>query len=77
MLFKKINLNETIFHFIQIDISTYVLYDSEFDCPIVYGSKNKVATTVKNLKPNIRINYYQLKNECITVDKIYDKRKKP
>lgn len=75
MTFKKINVKETVFHYIEIDPSTCVLFDSEFDCPIVRGSKNRVGLVIKNLNQSIRINYYKNEDGFIKIDKIYDKRK--
>lgn len=74
MTFKKINIKETLFHYIEIDATTCVLFDSELNVPIMYGSKNRVAAVIKNLNPKIRINYYKLKDDYINVDKIYEKR---
>lgn len=74
MTLKKINIKEDIFHYIKLNATTYVLYDSDMDIPIMYGSKNKVDLTVKNLNPKIRINYYVNTNDFIKLDKIYDKR---
>ena len=75
MTFKKINPKETIFHYIELDPTTYVLFDSEFDVPLVKGSKNLVGAVIRNLSPKIRINYYKYKDEFFKVGKIYDKRK--
>ena len=74
MTFKKINIKEDLFHYIKLSTSTYVLYDSEMDIPIMYGSKNKVDATVKNLNSKIRINYYVNNKDFIKLDRIYDKR---
>jgi hypothetical protein len=75
MTFKKINVKETVFHYIEIDTSTYVLFDSELDYPIIRGSKNRVGSVIKNLNPAVRINYYKNGEQFIKIDKIYDKRK--
>lgn len=74
MTFKKINVKETVFHYIEIDTSTYVLFDSELDFPIIRGSKNRVGSVIKNLSPSILINYYKNSGGFIKIDKIYDKR---
>ena len=74
MIFKKINPKEKVFHYIEIDSSHHVLYDSILDVPIVYGSKAKVSLTIKNLNKAVKINYYNLSNEYIKLDKVYDKR---
>jgi len=73
MTYKKINPKETLFHYIEIDSTTCVLFDSELDIPIIYGSKNRAAAVIKNLNKRIRINYYDV-DEYIKIGKIYDKR---
>jgi len=75
MTFKKINVKETVFHYIEIDSVNCVLFDSELDVPIIRGSKNRVAAVIKNLSPSIRINYYTTNEEYIKIGKIYEKRK--
>lgn len=75
MTFKKINVKETLFHYIEIDSVNCVLFDSELDVPIIRGSKNRVSAVIKNLNPAIRINYYNLTDDLIKIDKIYEKRK--
>lgn len=75
MTFKKINVKETLFHYIEIDPSTCVLFDSELDMPLIRGSKNRVAAVIKNLNPSIRINYYNVDSDFIKIGKIYEKRK--
>lgn len=75
MTFKKINVKETVFHYIEIDASTHVLFDSELDRPIAYGSKNLVGSVIRNLNLASRVNYYKMSDLFIKIDKIYDKRK--
>lgn len=75
MTFKKINVKETLFHYIEIDAINCVLFDSELDIPLIRGSKNRVAAVIKNLNPSIRINYYTLDTDFIKIGKIYEKRK--
>jgi hypothetical protein len=75
MTFKKINVKETLFHYIEIDSVNCVLFDSELDVPIIRGSKNRIAAVIKNFNPSIRINYYTTKEDYIKIGKIYEKRK--
>ena len=75
MTFKKINQKETIFHYIEIDATHCVLFDSQLDYPIIHGSKNRAAAIIKNFNKDVRINYYTVE-EYIKIDKVYDKRKK-
>jgi hypothetical protein len=75
MTFKKINTKETLFHYIEIDATNCVLFDSELNQPIIYGSKNRVAAVIKNLPTTIRINYYTTNEDYIKIGKIYEKRK--
>jgi hypothetical protein len=65
MTFKKVNPKEKVFHYIEIDPTTHVLFDSEFDIPIKRGSKNVVALEITNLKKDVVVHYYKLKQDQI------------
>jgi len=65
MTFKKVNLKEKVFHYIEIDSNTHVLFDSEFDVPIIRGSKNLVGLTITSLKKDVVVHYYKLKQDQI------------
>lgn len=65
MTFKKVNLKEKVFHCIEIDSSTHVLFDSEFDVPIIKGSKNLVGLAIASLKKDVIIHHYKLKQDQI------------
>ena len=76
MTFKKINPKEKIFYYIEINPTTVALYDSEFDQPLVYGSKNLVSAVITKLNPKIKITYYSIKDGEIEdiLSKSYDER---
>lgn len=71
MTFKKINPKETIYHYIEINGLTITLFDSEFDIPICFGSKNLISAKIGTLNPNITIFYYKMKNGFIKLNKTY------
>lgn len=76
MIYKKLNQKEKIFHYIEISPTNVILFDSDIDIPLIDGSKVKVANFIRNkLNKNVRINYYDIKNDYINITKIYDKRK--
>jgi len=75
MTFKKVNPKESLFHYIEIDPSTYVLFDSELDIPIIRGSKNVVGLTITNLRKNVVIHYYKLKQGQIHHSMSYGQKK--
>jgi len=75
MIYKKINPKENVFNHIELSKTTYALFDSEFDQPIMYGSRNRVELAIKNLSEKIRINYYKVEDEILVLKNVYDKRK--
>lgn len=70
MTFKKLSPLETVFHHFEIDVTTFALYDSELDMPIVYGSRNLVDATIRHLNPRVTIIYYKK-----DIDRVSYKRK--
>lgn len=75
MTFKKVNPKEKVFHYIEIETNTHVLFDSEFDVPIVRGSKNLVGLVVTGLKKDVIIYYYKLKQDKISHIMTYGQKK--
>ncbi len=61
MTFKKIDKNQTIYHYFKLSTVLYALYDDLMDQPIMYGSLNKVEATVDSIRktvPNVFFVYY-------------------
>lgn len=70
MTYKKINSNITIFHHFELSKSQFVLYDDEFEYPIIQGSKGLVNTVIKTLPKNSIIIYYKKSLDNLSFKKI-------
>lgn len=46
---KKIEKNQSTYHCIQLDVSTYSLFDDIFDNPVCHGSKNLVQMKINQI----------------------------
>lgn len=57
---KKIDIKETVYYQFKIDASTFVLFDSEMNTPIVYGSFNMVGATIVKLPKTVTIFYFEV-----------------
>ena len=57
---KKIDPKEVLYYHFKIDPTTYVLFDSELNTPIIYGSYNLVSATVTNLPKTAKIFYFEI-----------------
>ena len=60
---KKIELKERLFFHYKLDASTYSLFDSTMSTPVIYGSINTVAATIKNLPKDSTIFYFEMDNQ--------------
>lgn len=61
MQLKSIDKNQKIYHYFKLSTIIYALFDDEMDMPVMYGSLNKVETTVESLRkhiPEVFIVYY-------------------
>ena len=56
---KKIELKERLFFHYKINASNYSLFDSTMSTPVIYGSSNLVAATIKNLPTDSVIFYFE------------------
>jgi len=66
MEFKKINIKEKVFHHIEINPNTHVLYDSQFDIPIEYGNRLSIYKIVEKLK-EATICHYRIIGDKVTL----------
>ena len=46
---KKSNIKGRVFHIFYPDLNTAVLFDQDFTCPIIWGYKMVMLTTLKNI----------------------------
>ena len=61
MQLKSIDKNQKIYHYFKLSTVIYALFDDEMDMPVMYGSLNKIQTTVDSLHkhiPGVFIIYY-------------------
>ncbi len=71
MQLKKINPKTKLYHHFELSTSQFALYDDEMDMPVVYGSRNLVDATIRNLTKSTTIIYYKRD----LVDKLSFKKK--
>ena len=65
MKFKQIDKKQVLYHYFKIDEGIYSLFDDEMDYPVVYGSKNLVEATVKNLRKDAYVLFYKKNNKNV------------
>jgi len=75
MTFKKVNSNEKEFHYIELQSTVYVLFDSQFDIPIARGSKVIVGKEITKLNENVTVHYYKLDKNKIMYKMTHGQKK--
>ena len=73
--FKKINPKENRFYYLELGDGKYCLYDSEFDMPISYGSKNLVENKIRQLNSNIELIHYRIIDGIFKLKYLYKEKK--
>ena len=57
---KKYDATERLFYHYKVNPSVFVLFDSDMDTPVAYGSFNYVAAVIAQLPKTSTIFYFEL-----------------
>lgn len=59
MQLKRVNPKQILYHYFELSVSQFALFDDELDMPVAYGSRNLVDAMVRSFRKSINVVYYK------------------